>query len=116
MNVFWDKEVCAPIIPSQKNKSCRNYWKLKTAMIYMFFTNVCKLLTTTVYSSERQEGYLWRGKMGHGHPAMAAHCKKRQKTNKSSPVILSALTEAVEFVENLYEGQVIQWGYWACGS
>ena len=30
-------------------ESCRNDWKLKTAMIYMFFTSVCKLLTTTVY-------------------------------------------------------------------
>ena len=37
INVFCDKEVCAPIIPSQKNKNCRNYWKLKTAMTYMFF-------------------------------------------------------------------------------
>ena len=50
MNVFCDKEVCVPIIPSQKIKSCRNHWKLKTAMIYMFFTSVCKLWTTTVAS------------------------------------------------------------------
>ena len=39
MNVFCDKVVCIPIIPSQKNKSCRNHWKLKTAMIYTFDHN-----------------------------------------------------------------------------
>lgn len=46
---FFVADVCVPIIPSQKNKSCRNHWKIKTHDIqYMFFAGVCKLLTTTV--------------------------------------------------------------------
>ena len=64
---FCDEVVCVPLIPSQKKDGCSHQsLELKTAMIYMFFTSVCKLLTVTVHHvhSHTTNTHVHKGKNG----------------------------------------------------